>query len=147
MRRLDLPPVWGAAAAALVWAWAGTVELLPAPDWMRALGWALVAAAVALAVWAVVTMARRDTPIEPRRTPRALVTDGPFGWARHPIYRGLWMAVAGLALAAGELTALAVAPAYALLLLRRFVEPEEQALEAGFGDAFRAWAARVPRRL
>lgn len=147
MKRLDLPPVWGALAAALTLLWAEAVDLSPSPAWLRLTGWLVIAAGVGWAAWAVVTLLRHDTPVEPRRRPRRLVTSGPFAWARHPVYRGLVWAVAGLALAAGEATALVVALGYALLLLRRFAIPEEAALEAAFGESYRAWAARVRARL
>lgn len=146
MSRLDLPPVWGAVTALAMWLWARSVTILPAPG-LAPLGWALIAAGVALAAWAAVWFLRMNTPIEPRHTPRALITAGPYAWTRNPIYRGLVMGAAGWALALGEATALVFAAAYGWLLYVRFVLPEEAVLRSTFAAAFDDWAARVRWRL
>ncbi|PKQ05039.1 MAG: isoprenylcysteine carboxylmethyltransferase family protein [Alphaproteobacteria bacterium HGW-Alphaproteobacteria-10] len=146
MSRLDLPPVWGALAALAIWLWARSVAVIPAPG-LAPLGWALIAVGVALTAWAAVWFRRMKTPIEPRHTPSALITAGPYRLSRNPIYRGLILAVAGWALVCGELTALAVAAAYGWLLHVRFALTEEAVLRQTFGRAFEDWAARVRWRL
>jgi len=146
MTRLDLPPVWGALAALAIWFWARSVGVLPAPS-LAPLGWALIAGGVALGAWAALWFLRLKTPIEPRHTPRTLITQGPYRWTRNPIYRGLIAVVAGWALALGELSGLLIAAAYGWLLHRRFALPEEDVLRATFGAAFEEWAARVRWRL
>lgn len=146
MRRLDLPPVWGALAALAIWLWAGAVGLLPAPA-LAPLGWALIAGGVALAGWAALWFLRLKTPIEPRHTPRALITEGPYRLTRNPIYRGLIAVVTGWALSLGELSALPIAAAYGWMLHRRFALPEEAVLRETFGQAFEAWAEQVRWRL
>ena len=145
LHRLDLPPVWGALCAAVVWGWAQAATLIPlGPAWLWP-GRALIAAGLALAVWAIATFLRARTPIEPRHIPTALVTDGPFRWLRNPMYRALTLILAGWALSCGEATGLAFVVAYEWVLRRRFVAPEEAVLAERFGDAFHAWAARTRR--
>jgi protein-S-isoprenylcysteine O-methyltransferase Ste14 len=146
-KRLDLPPVWALVAAAAIWFWAGAFRILPLPGWVATAGWLAILAGALFAGWAVLTMLRHKTPIEPRQTPRALVTDGPFRLTRNPIYRGLIVAVAGWTLVCGEATALTIAAVYAALLHRRFALPEEAMLAARFPEAFRHWAARTRWRL
>jgi protein-S-isoprenylcysteine O-methyltransferase Ste14 len=143
LRRIDLPPVWGALAACAIWLWSAAVSLAPLPGWTIWPGRALVAAGLVWIGWSALMFLRADTPIEPRRTPRALIADGPFRFTRNPIYRGLSWIAAGLALSFGEASALLVALAYRQLLLARFARPEAAVLEATFGAAYRDWAARV----
>ncbi len=146
MKRLDLPPVWGALAALAVWLWARSVSILPAPG-LAPLGWALIAAGVGFAVWAAPWFVRKHTPIEPRHTPRALITEGPYRLTRNPIYRGLVLVVSGWALVCGELTGLVLAAAYGAMLYVRFAMPEEVVLRQTFGRTFEDWAARVRWRI
>ena len=147
LRHVDLPPVWGAAAAAAIWTMAAAGPLLPLPEAARPVGWVVMLAAGGLILWSALYFLTHRTPIEPRRAPHALITGGPYRWTRNPIYRGLVLGLAGFSLAAGELAGLAVAGVYGWVLLRRFVAEEEAALEAAFGERWRAYAAAVRFRL
>lgn len=73
-----------------------------------------------------------------------LVTDGLYGWVRHPLYVGSFLLGLGLVLILGDALLLG---AFLLffgvnhgLVLRR----EEQELETVFGEAYRAYRRRVP---
>lgn len=144
---IDLPPVWGAAAAALITLWAQAMTLLPLPGWMLWPGRVLVALGLGWAGWAALFFLLHRTPIEPRHTPRVMLTEGPYRFARHPIYRGLAWIVTGWALAEGEATGVLLALAYAWLLHVRFARPEEAVLRERFPEEYRAWTARVPLEL
>lgn len=66
---------------------------------VRALGAALVVCGLATAVWARVTLGRNwGMPMTERDQPE-LVTSGPYGVVRHPIYSGIVLAIVGTALA------------------------------------------------
>lgn len=145
--RLDLPPVWGAGFAAAIWLWAEAITLAPLPGWSLGLGRVLIVLGCLWAAWAAAYFLRARTPIEPGRTPRALVTGGPYRLVRNPMYRGLVWVVTGWALTLGEGSAIALALAYGLLLSRRFAAAEERMLEATFGQAYRDWSAAVRLRL
>jgi len=77
-----------------------------------------------------------------------LCTEGPYGWVRHPFYVANLLLDTGLFLMAGlPWLALGYAvaifpPAYGFTVLA-----EEEALRARFGEAYDAYAARVPRFL
>lgn len=143
----DLPPVWGAAAWALIYYWSGLDPMITAPAWLADIGSGLAAAGVLLAVWAVWQFAGLSTPVEANKTARTLITAGPYRYARHPIYLGMLVATFGFSLATGELTTLAIAAVFGWVLQKRFVEPEERMLEAEFGDRYRDWAATVKRAM
>lgn len=147
LRRLDLPPLWLALFAGLAALWARAAPTSPVGDALLWPGRALIAAGLALAVWAAVEFRRARTPIEPRHTPTALITAGPFRWTRNPIYRGLVLILAGWTLTEGELAALVLTPLFARVLWTRFVLPEEEEARRAFGAAYAAWAERTRWRL
>lgn len=147
LRKLDLPPLWLGLFMALSWLWARAVDVAPlGPAWKWP-GRAIELAGLLLIVWAAFWFLRLRTPIEPRHTPRVLITDGPFRWTRNPIYRGLLMILCGWVLTEGEATGLLFAPLYAAVLWTRFVMPEETVARRAFGADYDAWAARTRWRL
>lgn len=66
---------------------------------MAGIGLAVFAAGLALAVWARIYLGRNwGTPMSQKIEPE-LVTTGPYGWVRHPIYSGIILGVTGTAIA------------------------------------------------
>jgi protein-S-isoprenylcysteine O-methyltransferase Ste14 len=137
----------------LVLAWAAGRWLLrldrplapPAAEpWLAAAGLAVVLASVALAVWAKVRLGRWFSANLAVKPGHELVTDGPYAVTRHPIYTGLLGAAAGAGLAWNSPLTLALAAAVAVPLYLHTVF-EEHLFEDHFGDAWRAYRARVPR--
>jgi protein-S-isoprenylcysteine O-methyltransferase Ste14 len=147
LRRLDLPPLWLGLFMALAWIWARIADVVPLGRAWIWPGRALELAGLALIFWAAFWFWRRRTPIEPRHTPTALITDGPFRWTRNPIYRGMLMILAGWTLTEGEATALALVPVYGWVLWTRFAAPEEAVARRAFGAQYDAWADRTRWRL
>ena len=144
MRRvLAYPPVWLLIFAALAFL-AGRLTPMPTAP---ALGWALVGLGLALMAVAAVTMLRRGATVDPTRPPTALVTQGVFRWTRNPIYLGDALILAGLCLLWQPLAALALVPAFMLVMSRRFIRQEEAWLRARDAAAFDTWAARTRRWL
>ena len=79
-----------------------------------------------------------------------IVTKGPYGWVRHPLYLAALLIWFGLTItfrsfAALLLTLVYVVPAYAI-----YMRSEEQMMIGHFGDAYRDYSGRVgmlfPRR-
>lgn len=103
------------------------------------------AAGLAIAVWAALTLRRHRTTILPHQGATTLVTDGPYRWRRHPIY----IADVFLLFGAAELTRnvwfVLLAFAFAGLVTVLQIRPEERHLDAVFGEAWRAYAARTRR--
>lgn len=98
----------------------------------------------ASASWAFFRAGGTPEPLDP---PTRMVTDGPYAYLRHPIQLAeIFFIVAGFALFPQRYVAI-----YALVFSVALVGPlrryEESKLEARFGDAFRAWRARVPAYL
>ena len=139
----DLPPIWLAAFAAVVWLLARWLPL-----WrfdVAPLGQGIVYCGLALVVWSAIWFWRKDTPIEPGSEPEALIVEGPYRINRNPIYTGLAMILLGYALGQGALIGVVVACVFPVFISRRFVVVEEEALRAAFGAEAEAYISRTRR--
>lgn len=143
--RLNLPPVWLALFIALAWGFAQVSA--PLGGRLAWAGWALVALALGLVVWAALAFRRAGTSIVPREPPSALVESGPYRWSRNPIYLADLMILAGAALILGAPLALVLLVPFREALLRLFILPEEAMLERDLGQPYRDYSARVRRWL
>jgi protein-S-isoprenylcysteine O-methyltransferase Ste14 len=75
-----------------------------------------------------------------------MVTTGPYGWVRHPLY-GAWVVLlSGYSLLTSS-WAVAIAGLAAIATVVRRIPTEEEGLQARFGDAYRDYAARTGRFL
>ncbi len=141
-----LPPLVFLAAIVVMGAlhhFAPGPELVPVP-WNR-VGWVPFAAAVALAVHVKFRFDKLGTPIRPFEESTALVTDGAFAVSRNPIYLGMAVGLAGVAVVLGTATPWLAIPPFAWIITSRFVAVEERMLEDAFGDDYRAYKQRVRR--
>ncbi|HUS54727.1 MAG TPA: isoprenylcysteine carboxylmethyltransferase family protein [Thermohalobaculum sp.] len=145
MKRLNFPPVWLAGSIAAAWVlariWAPLGDALVWP------GWALIAAGVALAVWAAVAFRRARTTIVPHQSPSALVDTGPYRFSRNPIYLADLIILAGVALVPGTPLALILLVPFYYVLLYLFILPEETVLARELGQSYLDFCARVRRWL
>ena len=146
---LPWPPILYvcAVAAAILANW-----LLPLPwigppmnELLFAIGWVVVAGAIAMEVAAMRTMTRAKTTVRPDRASDHLVTAGPFSFTRNPIYLGNTMLMIGIGLISGILWFVLLAPLAAFATQKLAIEREERHLEARFGKAFRDYAKKVRR--
>lgn len=130
----DLPPLWLLLALALVWVlgtWLPLVRLF-GPVWQAA-GLVLGLAGVGLILWSALWFWRKRTTIEPHHDPSVLIVEGPYKLSRNPIYLGMLAILTGGVLWQGALSPVPVPFAFAAILTRRFIEPEEAALRRAFG--------------
>ncbi len=115
-----------------------------------AIGLPLAIAGEMLRCWAVgyagVTT-RHDTVVAPK-----LVTAGPYGYVRNPLYLGNFVTAAGFAIGfTGKNTAparatLVIASLAAMAALYAAIVPHEEAfLRSRFGEEFERYCERVPR--
>lgn len=106
---------------------------------------ALALAGLALRVWTVGVAAPGTSGRNTRAQKAAtLNTTGPYSMVRHPLYLANGVIVVGLALFTHAWVAPAVVAALAIGYYGLIAEREEQYLRERFGQAFEAWAARVP---
>jgi protein-S-isoprenylcysteine O-methyltransferase Ste14 len=90
---------------------------------------------------------RGATPYRSNQPVRALVIAGIHGWSRNPIYIGMFLVYAGIGMAARSPWILILALPLAITVRYGIVAREEAYLERRFGDAYRAYKARVRRWL
>ena len=145
---IDLPPVWLLGGILLVWVQTTVLPGLTYPFVLaRGAGVLLAGAGVGLMIWAIIAFRRHHTTVVPHQTPHALITTGPFALSRNPIYLGDVMVLAGAVLWWGAWPSLLLIPAYILILVRRFIAPEEVRMKENFGPDFAAFAEKTPRWL
>ena len=141
------PPLIYLAALLLALALRAVVRL-PIAD--RSLLWpglALVAAAVALALWGRQTMVAAGTNINPARPATAIVSSGPFRFSRNPLYLSLTLLYLGLTLVANTWWGVILLAPLAAVIHQGVVLREERYLERKFGDGYRRYRTSVRRYL
>ena len=105
-------------------------------------GGSLFIIAFLLALWAIVTIRKAGTQISIDKPTTMIVTDGPFGFTRNPIYLGMLLGQAGLAVAFDTVWLLvAWAPLY-LVLRYGVISREEAYLDRKFA-ALRAHTSQT----
>jgi protein-S-isoprenylcysteine O-methyltransferase Ste14 len=90
---------------------------------------------------------RRRTTLNPFGEASALVQDGLYRYSRNPMYLGMLLVLAGVALWLGHLLALLLLPTFVVVVSRRNIRVEERVLEARFGDDYRRYRRNVRRWL
>jgi protein-S-isoprenylcysteine O-methyltransferase Ste14 len=110
-------------------------------------GLLFIAGGFALAIFSVRAFRRAGTNLVPGHPATALVTTGPYRVTRNPIYIGFVLVYFGLSIVLTSVWVLLLLFPVLVILQRGVVAREEVYLERKFGDAYRAYKARVPRWL
>jgi protein-S-isoprenylcysteine O-methyltransferase Ste14 len=110
-------------------------------------GVALIVAGVLLALVAKRRFDRLGTTVRPFERSAVVVSDGPFGYSRNPMYLGMLLALSGLFVVLGSLSPLAVLPLFYWIIVTRFVRREERHMVEQFGDVYGDYKRRVRRWL
>jgi len=110
-------------------------------------GITFIALGFALAIRSVQMFRRAGTNVVPGEPATALVTAGPYRFTRNPIYIGFVLVYFGLSIVLTSMWVLLLLFPTLVILHRGVVKREEAYLERKFGDAYRAYKARVPRWL
>jgi protein-S-isoprenylcysteine O-methyltransferase Ste14 len=145
---IALPPLifLGFLAAATV-----LEALVPLPVLAaHALARYLAGAALAACGFVMIGMGTRrflavGTNIPPSLPTTALVVEGIYGRTRNPLYLGTTLVYLGPSVAAGSLWAIVLVVPLLWVINVGVVAREERYLERKFGDAYRAYKARVRR--
>lgn len=109
--------------------------------WRAGLGLVLFAGGLGFAVWARVHIGRNWGPPMTEKDEPELVTTGPYGLVRHPIYSGFLAAGVGTAVALSWTWLIAVALAGGYFLYSATVE--ERYLSAPLPDTYPAYKRRT----
>jgi protein-S-isoprenylcysteine O-methyltransferase Ste14 len=120
------------------------VRLLPGSQWKlwAALGAALTFLGLLFTVWARITLGRNWSGVAAVKADHELITGGPYGWVRHPIYSGLALAFVGMAIAGGQWRGVLSIALVLVAIVQRIVV-EERFMRQQFGAVYTAYAQRV----
>jgi protein-S-isoprenylcysteine O-methyltransferase Ste14 len=118
---------------------------LPLPGWLRWLGLALAAIALALMTWVNKTLGKNFSTELRIREDHTLVTTGPYQWVRHPMYSVFVLFLGGCFLLTANwfIGALAAAGLGIVMIFR--TPAEERMMIEAFGDVYRDYMRRTPR--
>lgn len=141
LKVIDIPPLWLGLFLAVTWGIGRLIGFWPAP----LVGGVLICLALTLIFVAAAQMVLARTSFVPRRDPSALVSSGVFAISRNPIYLGDALVLTGAAIFWGAWLALPLVAVFGWWITKRYILNEEARLRTGFGAAFAAWSARVPR--
>jgi protein-S-isoprenylcysteine O-methyltransferase Ste14 len=143
------PPIpWALAIlASLVVGWLYPLQFVPASIPRAWVGGGLFVLAVALAVWAVVTIRKAGTQFDVHKPTTTIVENGPYRFTRNPIYLGMFLSQAGIAIGFDDLWVLATLVPFYFVIRHGVVAREEAYLERKFGTVYRGYKSRVRRWL
>ena len=145
---LPWPPILLAALGGGAWL-LGINQPIPWPGVddgpARIIGLGLGAAGIALLVWALAAFRRHNTTVMPNQAASTLITDGPYRRFRNPIYLAEILIFFGLAEVTKNIWFVAAGIAFAVLVTQLAIIPEENHLEATFGDAYRNYKSNTRR--
>ena len=144
----DMPPLW----------WLGSIALIYLGEWLfpsmhikggvfPAIYWILFWFSLGLLGWSALWFYRKETPIEPHRTPKTLIVEGPYTLTRNPIYLAFVMLTLSSALAHGSAFGVILAAVLWRVLDQRFAAPEEALLHQTFGPQAQECLAKTKRWL
>lgn len=105
------------------------------------------AAGIAIAVMGRLAFRHAATEINTFREPGRLVTGSVFRYSRNPMYLGMALLLFGLAIGLGSLAPLLVAVLFVAIADRWYIRVEETAMQAKFGERYRAYTQQVRRWL
>ena len=119
-------------------------RFLPSSQWQfwAALGALLTLIGLLFTVWARIYLGRNWSGVVTIKANHELVTGGPYGLVRHPIYSGLTLAFIGSALAIGQWRGV-LAVALVLIAIVHRILVEERFMRQQFGTAYDAYARSV----
>lgn len=90
---------------------------------------------------------RLGTRILPSRPTTLIATTGPYRWSRNPMYLGMALVYAGIAIGLDGPIAFALLPLVLIAIQTQVIAREERYLEAKFGDDYRQYKSKLRRWL
>ena len=143
-----MPPTYLLAAIAVTVAMHLVIPVaVPIPVAWRFIGFLPIAIGILLNIAADRQFKQLGTTVKSLQRSSALATDGVFQWSRNPMYLGMVLIVAGVALLEGTAVAWLAVAALAIILDQAFIRREERMLEETFGAEFEAYTRRTRRWL
>ena len=146
IKYLDWPPVWllifmaTASVQTQIWnplEYTSTVA--------TTLGVSAIVFGVILMAVSFVMFLRHRTSVVPKRTPKSIITIGPYRYSRNPIYVADTIILAGYVLTLGSVLSIALVPIFAWVIRTRFINGEEANIRIEFGEAYDEYCKQTRR--
>lgn len=109
------------------------------------LGMLLLSAGIGLLTFCVMRFTRAGTAVPPTQPTTAIVTNGPYGYSRNPIYIAFIAVYLGLCFLFDLLWGFPLLVPLIYIVNTYVIQREEEYLSAKFGDAYNEYAAKVKR--
>ncbi|MEO8970306.1 MAG: isoprenylcysteine carboxylmethyltransferase family protein [Ktedonobacteraceae bacterium] len=90
-------------------------------------------------------MLAAKTNVNPTLPATTIVTGGPYGYTRNPLYTGMTLLYAGITFVANAFWAMLLLPVVLLVMVYGVIKREERYLERKFGEQYLNYKARVRR--
>jgi len=116
------------------------------PGWLRWFGVGLGIISLPLLVWVHHTLREYWSTALQLRKSHLLITEGPYGWVRHPMYTALMLCFIGLSLVSAVWPFMLLV-VLSMLFFYRVVGREEAMMIEQFGDQYRTYMERTGRFL
>ena len=124
--------------------WIAPIDILSESKIDTQLGLLIAVLGVILFIWSTRTMARYG--VDPRFKPvRNIVTRGPFGFSRNPIYISFALVYFGIAVMYNTLWPILFLPFVISLVHYRVIVREESYMHNVFGDEYKSYRSKVRR--
>ena len=111
----------------------------------KTLSWLALVAGAGIILTALGLFRKAGTDSKPWKASSALVTDGVYRWTRNPMYLGMALIYAGIAIRADSVVTLLLLAPVIYVIQREVILREEAYMESRFGAAYRDYCARVRR--
>ncbi len=105
----------------------------------------LITAGFVIGISAILSFRAAQTNVPPWMPATAIVTSGVFRFTRNPMYLGMALIYAGIAIAANSLLTLLLLIPLLVIIRYEVIAKEERYMERKFGDVYRQYKAHVRR--
>ncbi len=118
------------------------LRFLPLSEWCFWAGTAVTGSGLLFSVWGRYHLGKNWSQAVTIKDDHKLITNGPYGLVRHPIYTGFLMGFLGSSIALGEWRGL-VAVALVFIVLLHKLRLEDKWLQEQFGKSYELYSKRV----
>jgi protein-S-isoprenylcysteine O-methyltransferase Ste14 len=121
-----------------------TAVRAPIPFWLRWFGVGLAAATIPLLIWVLQTLGKQWSRKLELREDHQLITDGPYGWVRHPMYVLVFLSMSCLALISANWVLIGLA-LFAIVSIYSRIGQEERMMLSQFPEEYRRYLESTGR--
>lgn len=111
----------------------------------RGIGWLAAILGIGITFSAIGLFRSVGTDTRPWKRSTVFVTDGVYRWSRNPMYFGMALAYAGMAIWLDSLVSLLLLVPLVFVIQKEVIEREEAYLTAKFGERYRGYKSNVRR--